>query len=145
MSENLETILRPRAANHPHAAVWEVLAQCWVDTEYDGGDLDRFAAQLDAAGLDVDAMDRIVLDEVCGAFALYTLGMFLSSGMGLSPWFFPEDEARARMQAWLDRPRLRSWCNPLWWLGLWAARAFVRKEWRTLRVRVQALREARAA
>ncbi|WP_395794562.1 hypothetical protein [Aquimonas sp.] len=125
---------------HPHAIVWEVLAQSWVDTEYAPEVLDLFAARLHATGLSLKSLDRIVLDEVCGAFALYSLGAIASAGMGLSPWFFPEDEARQRVQGWLDRPRWRSWLNPPWWLGLWTARGLVRGDWLELRARLLNLR-----
>lgn len=126
---------------HPHAIVWEVLAQGWVDTEYAPAVLDHFAARLDATGLSLESVDRIVLDEVCSAFALYSLGAIASAGMGLSPWFFPEDEARQRVQAWLDRPRWRSWRSPLWWLGRWTARSFIRDYWLELRGRLLSLRK----
>lgn len=126
-------------AHHLHAVVWEVLAQCWVDTEYDAAELDAFAARLHATGMDVEQIERIVFDEVCGAFALDTLGVYLSFGMALDPWFFPEDEARRKVAAWLGRPRWHAWVNPFWWLGWWAARYHVRDDWRALRSRLTTL------
>lgn len=123
---------------HPHAVVWEVLAQCWVDIWYDASQLDAFAARLRGTGMDVERIERIVLDEVCGAFAFDTLGVYLSSCMALDPWFFPEDEARRKVQAWLDRPRWHSSIHPFWWLGRWAARHYVRDDWRALRARLTA-------
>ena len=57
----------------PNAVIWEVLAQCWVDTEYDAVDLDAFARQLQSTGMGVEQIERVVFDEVCGAFALDTL------------------------------------------------------------------------
>lgn len=128
---------------HPHAAIWEVLAQCWVDTEYDAADLDAFAARLRGTGMGIEQIERVVFDEVCGAFALDTLGVYLSAGMALDPWFFPEDEARRKVQDWLDRPRWHSWINPFWWIGRRAARSHVREDWRALRPRL--LSDARRA
>lgn len=119
-----------------HAIVWEVLAQCWVDTECDAGELDALAARLWGTGLGVEQIERIVFDEVCGAFALDTLAVYLSFGMALDPWFFPEDEARRKVQEWLDLPRWTFWLNPFWWLGRWAARWHVREDWRELRARL---------
>ena len=54
---------------------------------------------------------------MCGAFALFTLAVYASAGMALADWFYPEDEARQKVAAWLARPRLRSLLNPFWWLG----------------------------
>ncbi|ODU46327.1 hypothetical protein [uncultured Aquimonas sp.] len=123
-------------APSPNAIVWEVLAQCWVDTEYDADQMDAFAEKLRGTGLGVEEIERIVLDEVCGAFALDTIAVYLSFGMGLDPWFFPEDEARRKVAEWLARPRWTSWLNPFWWLGRWAARRHVREDWRALRARL---------
>lgn len=54
---------------------------------------------------------------MCGAFALFTLAVYASAGMALPDWYYPEDNARQRVAAWLARPRLLSLRNPFWWLG----------------------------
>lgn len=113
-----------------------MFAQSWADTEHGVADFDHFAEQLLSTGLDEEALQAILHTEVCGAFALYSLGTLLSAGMGLPPFFFPEDEARERVQAWLDRPRWRSRLNPMWWLGLWVARSMVREDWQAIRQRL---------
>ncbi len=116
--------------------VWEVLAQFWVDTWYDTSQLDRFADRLAASGFSVRELDRIAYCEVCGAFAIFSLAVFLSAGMALHDWHFPEDEARRRVSAWLARPRILSFINPVWIGGYVVARCFLRQTWPELRGRV---------
>ncbi len=116
--------------------VWEVLAQLWVDTSYDPEELDRFADRLAACGFSIRELDRIATREVCGAFATFTLAVFLSAGMALPPWHFPEDRARKLVATWLSRPRLLSLLNPLWIAGYVAARALLSRTWPDLRGRV---------
>ena len=96
---------------------WGVLAQVWVDTSYDAAELAAFRAQLAATGLSSRELQHIAYREVCGAFALFTLAVYASAGMALPDWYYPEDDARQRVAAWLAQPRLRSLLNPFWWLG----------------------------
>ena len=124
--------------------VWEVLAQFWVDTWYDTKQLDGFADRLVASGLSLGDLDRIAYREVCGAFALFTLAVFLSMGMALPEWYYQEDRARVKIESWLSRPKFLSILNPIWLIGYVAACAFLRASWGGLRGRV-ALRLAHAA
>lgn len=119
--------------------VWDVVSQFWVDTWYDGDQLDQFAQRIAAVDLPLAELDRIVRWDVCGAFATFTLGVFLSAGMALPDWFFSEDEARARISSWLARPRVLSFANPFWLIGYVAARRYVRKDWLNLRDRILAI------
>lgn len=96
---------------------WGVLAQVWVDTSYDAAELAAFRAQLAATGLSSRELKHIAYYEVCGAFALFTLAVYASAGMALPDWFYPEEDARQQVSAWLARPRLLSLLNPFWWLG----------------------------
>ncbi len=116
--------------------VWEVLAQFWVDTWYDAGQLDQFADRLARCGFSLRELDRIAHQEVCGAFAIFTLAVFASAGMALPDWYFPKDQARKTVAAWLSRPRLLSLLNPFWVVGYFAARSFLRPTWLDLRGRV---------
>jgi len=116
--------------------VWEVLAQFWVDTWYDEGQLDQFAERLARCGFSIRELDRIAYREVCGTFAIFTLAVFASAGMALPDWCFPEDQARKKTAVWLSRPSILSWLNPFWVVGYFAARAFLRPSWRDLRDRV---------
>jgi hypothetical protein len=116
--------------------VWEVLAQFWVDTWYDAGQLDQFADRLAASGFSIHELDRIAYREVCGAFATFTLATFFTAGMALPDWYFPEEAARRKVSSWLARPRIISFINPLWVGGYLAARWFVRQTWPDLRSRV---------
>jgi hypothetical protein len=116
--------------------VWEVLAQIWVDTWYDAGQLDEFADQLAGCGFSLHELDRIAHREVCSAFAIFTLAVFASAGMALPDWYFPKDPARKVVEAWLARPRLLSFLNPFWVVGYVAARSFLRPTWLDLRGRV---------
>ena len=114
--------------------VWEVLAQFWVDTSYDAGELDEFADRLAQCGFSIRELDRITQREMCGAFAIFTLAVFASAGMALPD--FPREQARKNVAAWLSRPRLLTFLNPLWVLGYIAARCFLRPTWLDLRGRV---------
>ncbi|PKL96741.1 MAG: hypothetical protein CVV18_00580 [Gammaproteobacteria bacterium HGW-Gammaproteobacteria-8] len=116
--------------------VWALIAQFWVDTEYDAGQLDSFADRLAACGFSMRELDRIVNREVCGAFAIFTLAVLFSAGMALPDWYYPADEARRKVAAWLSRPRLLSFLNPFWIAGYAAARWFLRQTWPDLRRRV---------
>ena len=118
--------------------VWEIMAQFWVDTWYDSEQLDAFARRLAASGLTLEELDRCVRVEVCGGFALYTLAVFLTAGMALPDWYYPEEDARKQVSGWLERPRVYSYGNPFWWLGYACARWFIRENWRDLRARVAA-------
>lgn len=113
-----------------------MFAQSWADTELKAADFDHFAGRLHGTGLDEAALQHILEHEVCGGFALYSLGTLISAGMALPPYFFPADEARERIQSWLARPRWQSRLNPLWWLGLWTARWMVRQDWAAIRSRL---------
>jgi hypothetical protein len=125
--------------------VWEVLAQTWVDTWYEAGELDEFAERLAGCGFSLHELDRIAHHEVCGAFAIFTLAVFASAGMALPDWHFPNDQARKVVAAWLSRPRLLSLLNPFWVLGYFAARRFLRPTWLELRARVAQRLDAPAA
>jgi hypothetical protein len=116
--------------------VWGVLAQFWVDTWYDAEQLDRFADRLATCGYSIRELDRIASHEVCGAIAIFTLAVFASAGMALHDWFFPEEQARKVVSAWLARPRWQSFLNPFWVAGYFGARSFLRPGWRDLRRRV---------
>ncbi len=116
--------------------VWEILAQYWVDTWYDSSQLDEFANRLAACGFSLQELDRIAHWEVCGAFATFTLGVFVTVGMALPDWYYPENEAREKVASWLSRPRLLSLLNPLWLAGYVAARWFLGRTWPDLRDRV---------
>jgi hypothetical protein len=116
--------------------VWEILAQFWVDTWYDAGQLDQFAERLAGCGFSVRELDRIAYQEVCGAFAIFTIAGFASMGMAFPDWFFPEQKARQKIGRWLSRPRFLSVLNPLWVAGYIAARMFLRRSWSDLRARV---------
>ncbi len=116
--------------------MWEVLAQFWVDTWYDAGELDQFADRLAQCGFSIRELDRIAHRDVCGAFATFTLAVFASAGMALPDWCFPNDQARKKVAAWLSRPRLLSLLNPFWIVGYFAARGFLRPSWLDLRGRV---------
>jgi hypothetical protein len=116
--------------------VWEVVAQIWVDTWYDVGELEEFADQLARCGLPLLELDRIAHREVCGAFAIFTLAVIASAGMALPDGYFPKDRARRVVATWLSRPRLLSWLNPFWVVGYIAARGFLRATWGDLRARV---------
>lgn len=96
---------------------WGVLAQVWVDTSYDDAQLAAFRAQLAATGLSSQQLQHLAYREVCGAFALFTLAVYASAGMALPDWFYPEEDARQQVSAWLARPRLLSLLNPFWLLG----------------------------
>jgi hypothetical protein len=124
------------AATEQRQVVWEILAQYWVDTWYDDEQLDRFADQLAACGLSLRVLDRIAYREVCGAFATFTLAAFLSFGMALPDYFYPEEEARRKVSSWLARPRLISILNPFWVIAYLAALGYLRSSWRDLRKRV---------
>lgn len=100
-----------------HRLAWSTLAQTWVDTEYDERDLTRFTEALFATGLPATELDRIAYKEVCGAFALYSLAVFASAGMALPDWYYSEDLAQAKIEAWLSRPRIYSLLNPFWFIG----------------------------
>jgi len=63
--------------------VWGILAQFWVDTWYDAGQLERFTDQIVRCGFSMRELDWIAYREVCGAFATFTLVVFLSVGMAL--------------------------------------------------------------
>ncbi len=117
--------------------VWGVLAQFWVDTWYDSKQLDQFADQIAACGFSLEELDRIVEFEVCGAFALFTLEAFLTAGMALPDWFYPEDEARSKIASWLARPRILYYLNPCWIVGYAISRSFIRQNWSDLRQRVE--------
>src|SRR5881628_4139533 len=107
--------------------VWEVVAQFWVDTWYDAGELDQFADRLAGCGFSIRELDRIATHEVCGAFATFTLAVFASVGMALPDWCFPKDQARNKVAEWLSRPRPLSFLNPFWVAGYFAARSFLRQ------------------
>lgn len=128
----------PISPTPERVAAWDVMSQFWVDTWYDEQQLDQFAQRLAALELPLGELDRIVGWDICGAFATFTLGVFLSAGMALPDWYFPEEEARARISTWLAKPRLLSFANPLWVMGYVAARRYIRKDWRDLRARVRA-------
>jgi hypothetical protein len=132
------------SSTDPRHVVWEVLAQFWVDTWYDADEIDGFASRLEQCGFSMRELDRIAYREVCGAFATFTLAVFLSAGMALPDWFFPEDLARKKVSGWLARPILLSLVNPFWVVGYCCARWFLRRSWPALRERVSA-RLARTA
>lgn len=123
-------------ATEERQVVWEVLAQFWVDTSHDAGQLDQFADRLARCGFSIRELDRIAHREVCGAFAVFTLVVFASAGMALPDWFFPEAQARKKIATWMSRPRLLSLLNPFWVVGYMAARGFLRPGWSDLRGRV---------
>jgi hypothetical protein len=83
-----------------------------------------------------ERLNRIAHHEVCGAFAIFTLAVFASAGMALPDWYFPKDQARQQISAWLSRPRILSLINPFWVAGYLAARCFVHQTWPDLRRRV---------
>ena len=116
--------------------VWEILAQFWVDTWYDAEQLDAFAARLADIDVSMDELNRIVYWDVCGAFATFTLAVFLSAGMALPDWYYPEDDARRKVASWVARPKVLSVLNPIWILGYLVARSFVTPSWLDLRARV---------
>lgn len=116
--------------------VWEVLAQFWVDTWYDDEELERFAVRLANCRFSLEELDHIAYREVCGAFATFTIGVFVSFGMALPDWYYPEEEARQKVADWLDRPRILSFMNPIWVMGYFSARSFLRQDWRKLRSKV---------
>ncbi len=118
--------------------VWGILAQFWVDTWYDAGQLEGFADQIVRCGVSIRELDRIAYREVCGAFATFTLVVLLSMGMALPDWLFPEDVARKKVSRWLARPLLLSLINPFWVVGYFCARWFLRRSWAGLRERVAA-------
>ena len=115
--------------------VCEVFAQFWVDTWYDDSQLAEFARILDRTELPDRSIARIVKRDVCGGLAYETLTAFLSVGMAMPDWFFPEDEARRMVTSFRRR---RVWCylNPVWWVGYCASRLFVGSHLRHLRARV---------
>lgn len=116
--------------------VWAVLAQFWVDTWYDAGQLEDFASRLAQCGFSMSELDRIAYREVCGTFAIFTLAVFMSFGMALPDWFYPEEQAREQVGKWLSRPLLLSLINPFWVVGFFLARWFLRRSWADLRPRV---------
>lgn len=116
--------------------VWDVIAQFWVDTWYDAKQLEAFAERLAGCGFTLRELDRIARWEVCGAFATFTLAVFLSLGMVLPDFFFPEEEARSKVATWLARPLVLSLLNPFWIAGYCVARLYLRHDWPGLRKRV---------
>ena len=120
--------------------VWETIAQFWVDTEWDSDELSEFATKLAVLPLSLERLDHIVRREVCGGFAIFTLVIFFSGGMGLPDGEYPLDDARARVQRFVDRPFF-AFLNPFWWLGFVVARWFIAKSWPDLRGRVCSIRK----
>jgi len=96
---------------------WEVFAQTWVDTSYSPKDQDAFAQKLNATELTVSELYRIALWEVCGAFSVFTTICFVTAGMALPDWDYPDDLARKKVETWVKRPWLLSLINPLWLIG----------------------------
>src|SRR5262245_24098202 len=127
----------PVSQMEPRAIAWAVLAQYWVDTWYDDDQLEAFASRLRQTGLTLRELDLIARRDVCGAFATFTLGVFVSAGMALPDWYYPEDEAQKKVSTWLARPRLLSWLNPFWLIGYCMALAFLGASWSTLRTKVK--------
>lgn len=132
----------PASDHAAHAEVWAVLAQYWVDTWYDDGQLNDFALRLSRTDLTLDEMDTVAKREVCGAFATFTFAVFASAGMALPDWYYPEDEAIRKVSEWRSRPRLVSWLNPFWIVGYIMALGYLWKSWPRLRAKVEALRAA---
>ena len=126
----------PDSTLAPREVAWVVLAQYWVDTWYDEVELDAFASRLLKTGLTLGELDAIARRDVCGAFATFTVAVFLSAGMALPDWYYPEEEARKKVSAWLARPRLLSWLNPIWVVGYFMALAFLGSSWSGLRSKV---------
>ena len=96
---------------------WIVFAQTWVDTEYDAQDRSKFVETLRSTELPAPALRRICYWEVCGAFATFSTMTFLTAGMALPDWYYPEDLAREKISKWLSRPVILSLINPFWLIG----------------------------
>ena len=105
---------------------WAVLAQVWVDTDYDDAQMEAFRQQLLATGLPGSEIRRIAYHEVCGAFALFTLGVLATAGMALPDWYYPEELAQEKVAQWLARPLALLVLNPFWVAGYVIARWFMR-------------------
>ena len=123
--------------------VWEVLAQFWVDTEWPDSDLEKFAFKLASTSFTLDELDRIAFREVCGGFATFSTAVFATAGMALPDWYYPEEEARERVRAFITH-RLRSVINPFWLPGFLLARWFLGNNWPGLRARVERARRETA-
>ena len=102
--------------------------------------MSEFATQLAVLPFSLERMEHIARREVCGGFAILSLAMFFSAGMGLPDGDYPLADARARVQRFVDRPLL-GFLNPFWWLGFVVARWFIAQSWPDLRVRICRIRK----
>src|SRR3546814_16166641 len=87
---------------------WEVLAQAWVDTSYDESQREAFSRDLAATSLSVQGLRRVAYWDVCGAFATFSTVVFITAGMALPDWYYPEDLARQKVGRWVSRPFILS-------------------------------------
>lgn len=96
---------------------WSILAQTWVDTEYDDQDRAKFARDLVSTGFSTSELRRIAYWEVCGSFAHFSVVAFATAGMALPDWCYPEELAQEEIASWLSRPIVFSLFNPVWLVG----------------------------
>lgn len=122
--------------------VWGVASQFWVDTWYDDQQLDQFAHELEQTGLATSTLQTIAHDNVCAAFAMFTLQSYFSIGMALPDWFFEDELLDPIIQAHFEQAPWRRRWNPIWHLAYRWSRGFLLEDWADLCARVEQIRES---
>lgn len=112
----------------------------WTEIGLEADDYPRIAQQLIAAGLSWQQVERIAIEDVCGAFAVDSfLIMPCMLWMLMPDWGYSDEFLLARMQKWHSKPRWQHYLNPLRVLGYPVARLFSAGVLRKLRRAYQSL------
>lgn len=110
--------------NKTRLLIWDTIAMAWTEVGLEDEDYPRIAKQLIATGLSWQQIERIAMEDVCGAFAVDSfLIMPCMLWMLMPDWGYSDEFLLARIKKWHSKPRWQQFLNPFRCFGYPIARA----------------------
>lgn len=97
--------------------VWLAASFSWSESGLEDSEYRNYAKSIGALPGESRAVAFVVFWEVCGAFAVFTVGALLSMGAALPDWGFKDEYVLHKVSAWRNRSLVLSLINPLWVVG----------------------------
>jgi hypothetical protein len=98
--------------------IWEIISYAWTEIGIEDSECRTLVAKGDISHEHLNAIDRIIFQDVCASFAFDTFLIFpLMLWMIMPDWGYSEKYLRKRMEQWYDRPYWVHLLNPMRWFG----------------------------
>ncbi|MBZ4039310.1 hypothetical protein [Novilysobacter selenitireducens] len=111
--------------------IWEAMSYAWTEIGLSGAEFEKFAREIQVKPEGMSEFNRAVFWDTCGTFAIESTFAFLSLGVSLPDWHWPD--AVERVARWRRRSVLQSLLNPIWLIGYPLACIMALNYWLQLR------------